>query len=217
MKSMGQDSRKVRQVYDSLAAEYAAAFEGEHDKKPMDRELLARFATELGGRGPVWDLGCGPGQTAAFLKGLGMEISGLDISENLLARARALHPDIRFRQGDLLNLPFEDSSLAGIVSFYAIVHFGPEQVRAAFREMHRTLAPGGLLLFAFHAGDETLRIREFLGKEVDIDFSLFPPGFIERCLEERGFENIEPIERPPYPEIEYQSRRAYVFAEKKNA
>jgi hypothetical protein len=42
----------------------------------------------------------------------------------------------------------------------------------------------------------------------------FRTDFICRCLEDSGFERIEVIDRDPYPGVDYQSRRAYVFARK---
>jgi len=72
---MEQNLKKIERVYDSLAKEYADTFSGDHEKKPKDREILVRFAREIGNRRPVWDLGCGPGQTARYLKDLGRTIS----------------------------------------------------------------------------------------------------------------------------------------------
>jgi hypothetical protein len=40
----------------------------------------------------------------------------------------------------------------------------------------------------------------------------FTADFIFRCLKDNGFETIEIIERKPYPGVEHESRRAYVFA-----
>jgi hypothetical protein len=40
----------------------------------------------------------------------------------------------------------------------------------------------------------------------------FTADFIFSCLRNSGFEKIEIIERDPYPGVEYESRRAYVFA-----
>jgi len=79
------------------------------------------------------------------------------------------------------------------------------------------LLPGGLFLFTCHIGEEILHIDEFLGVQCDIDFMFFPTDFISRCLKKSGFEEFEIIEREPYPEMEYPSRRAYVFSEKPGA
>lgn len=211
---MGQDLNRIRNAYNAVAGEYAAAFSDEHEKKPMDREVLERFAREIGSRRPVWDLGCGPGQTSRYLKDRGVDIAGLDLSEKLLAEARKNHPGIPFRQGDMLALDFGDGTVAGAVAFYSIVHFTREQTEKAFNEVYRVLMPGGLFLLAFHIGDETMHVNEFLGKKIDVDFMFFTTEFIANCLGGCGFEKIELTEREPYPGVEYQSRRAYGFAVK---
>jgi ubiquinone/menaquinone biosynthesis C-methylase UbiE len=209
---MEQDLNKIENAYDAVAKEYAMAFFGEHQKKPKDQEMLYRFSKQIGERQPVWDLGCGPGQTTQYLKDLGVRTSGLDLSGKILEQARINYPGIHFLKGDIFKLEFESDSIAGIVSFYAIVHFTEDQVAKAFREIFRVLQPGGIFLFTYHIGDKTIHIEEFLGRKIDVDLMFFTADFIFKCLKGVGFEKIEIIEREPYPDVEYQSRRAYVFA-----
>jgi hypothetical protein len=78
--------------------------------------------------------------------------------------------------------------------------------------MHRVLQPGGLLLLAFHAGDEALHLDELWGQPIAMDFFLFDPSVIRHDLESSGFVVEEIVERGPYPEVEYPSQRAYLFA-----
>ncbi len=211
---MEQDLNKVENLYDTVAKEYAETFSGEHEKKPKDQEILHRFSLEIRDRGPVWDFGCGPGQTTKYLKNLGIEISGLDLSEKILEQARTIYPEIHFQKGNILELEFENDSISGAVAFYAIIHFTEKQVEIACREVFRVLQPGGIFLFTYHIGEETIHIEEFLGKKIDIDFMFFTTDFIFSCLKKSGFEKIEIIEREPYPGVEYESRRAYVFTVK---
>ena len=209
---VGQDLNKIERLYDTVGKEYAKEFYLEHEKKPKDQEILYRFLQYIRSGSPVWDFGCGPGQTTKYLKDLGVEISGMDLSKKILEQARTNYPDIHFRKGNILGLEFEDDSIAGVVSFYAMVHFTAEQVDMAFREIFRVLQPGGIFLFTYHIGDETIHLNEFLGKQIDIDFMFFTTDFISGCLKKTGFEKTEVIEREPYRGVEYESRRAYVFA-----
>jgi trans-aconitate methyltransferase len=132
---MEQTSDYIRACYDAVAPHYAERFATELAHKPLDRELLTRFAAEVRGRGQVYDLGCGPGQTTAFLHGCGVSVRGLDISTGLLHEARQTHPGVEFEPGDILELPLADASLAGVTAFYAIVHLSSSGLQRALAEM----------------------------------------------------------------------------------
>src|SRR6266699_5666621 len=128
----------------------------------------------------------------------------------MIETARRLNPDISFREGDMMALDLEGRTLAGIAAFYAIVNIPKKSLPLVFREMDRVLQPGGLLLLAFHTGDEVLQEKELWGRPISMDFFLFRLSTIRRYIEVAGFEIQEIIEREPYaPEVEYQSRRAY--------
>lgn len=66
-----------------------------------------------------------------------------------------------------------------------------------------------------HIGGEVLRPEEMWGTKVQIQFHQFDCGMIERLLTGAGFRVEELVEREPYPPgVEFQSRRAYIFARK---
>jgi SAM-dependent methyltransferase len=206
-------TESVRETYDRLAGAYACRYVNELESKPMDRELLHRFAVDVQGRGAVCDMGCGMGHIARFLRDAGASVFGLDLSPRMIEQARRLNPDILFQVGDMMALALRDESLAGIVAFYAIVNIPPDFLPTVFQEMVRVLQPGGLLLLSFHIGDETLYPDELLGQRISMAFFFFQPIDIRRQLERVGFAIEEIVEREPYaPEVEYQSRRAYIFA-----
>jgi SAM-dependent methyltransferase len=208
------DFTSTRESYDRVANDYAKRFFNELQHKPVDRDLLTRFASEVGA-GEVCDIGCGPGHVARYLHDLGTNVFGLDLSPQMLQQARRLNPGISFREGNMLSLDLADGVLAGIVAFYAIVNIPQESIPLVFREMERVLRPGGLLFLAFHAGDEIVQVDELCGLSVSMTFFFFQPSWIRRGLENAGFAIEDVVERAPYaPEVEYQSRRAYLLARK---
>jgi len=208
-------TRSVQESYDRLAEEYTRHIADELRHKPLDRQLLDRFARETRGKGEVCDMGCGPGHVARYLSDAGASVFGLDLSPGMLEQARKLNPNIPFRQGNMLALDIRDATLAGIAAFYAIVNIPKESLPTVFREMARVLQPHGLLLLAFHLGDEVLHENELWGQQISMDFLLFPVQQIRQYLEAAGLRVEDVIEREPYaPEVEYQSRRAYIFVRK---
>jgi SAM-dependent methyltransferase len=204
----------IRESYDRLAEEYTRRIADELRHKPLERELLDRFAKQTKDRGDVCDMGCGPGHVARYLRDARASVFGLDLSPGMLQQARKLNPDIPFREGDMLSLNLADATLAGIAAFYAIVNIPRPSHPAVFREIHRVLQPEGLLLLAFHTGNQTLHEDELWGHKISLDFLLLPPSEIRLDLEAAGFTIEELIEREPYPDVEYPSRRAYIFARK---
>jgi len=210
-----QQTGEVQAAYDLIADEYANHIYDELRHKPLDRELLDRFAERVKGKGLVCDLGCGPGQIARYLHDHGITACGLDLSPGMLEQARRLNPGIEFLQGNMLALPVEDEAWAGVAAFYAIVNFPPADLLPAFSEMNRALRPGGWLLIAFHIGDEIEHVDDQWGRTVSLDFYFFRTQQVRANLRAAGFEVDEIVERGPYaPEVEYQSHRAYIFARK---
>ncbi|MEU4723827.1 class I SAM-dependent methyltransferase [Nonomuraea dietziae] len=115
--------RDTRASYDAVAADYAALFHDELASKPLDRAMLAAFAelVKAAGGGPVADVGSGPGRVTAHLDGLGLTASGVDLSPEMVAVARAAHPGLRFEEGSMLVLDLDDGSLGGTPQGYLLV------------------------------------------------------------------------------------------------
>jgi SAM-dependent methyltransferase len=208
------DHTDVEGAYDRVADEYVRRIFHELDQKPFDRQVLDRFADRARGRGPIYELGCGPGHVARYLHARGVDVIGLDLSGAMVKRARELSPGIEFRRGDLRALDVADGRLAGIVAFYSIIHIAPASLAAVFTEFHRALAPGAPLLLAFHVGDEAIHLDEWWGSPVALDIFFFDPGHVTMALEATGLLVVEALQRAPYPGVEHQSRRAYILAER---
>lgn len=202
-------------TYDRVAAEYAARIAGELAGKPLDRALLACFAEQIAGLGAVADIGCGPGHVASYLHMLGAPVIGVDLSPEMVMIARTLSPEIQFQQGSMLALDTPDASWGGVVALYSIIHLPPDARLQVFAEFFRVLRPGGMLLLAFHIGDEQRHLDEWWGQAVSLDVWFLQPSVIESLLRDAGFSIEMSLVRQPYaPDVEHQSQRAYILARK---
>ncbi len=107
-------------------------------------------AARLMDHGEAVDLGCGAGQLVMemALKKPGIHVTGIDLSEQLLADARhsaqqlGLEERVDFRLGNVEAIPFPDQSIDLVIST-ASLHHWTEPVRV-LNEIDRVLKPGGV-------------------------------------------------------------------------
>jgi SAM-dependent methyltransferase len=208
-------SVELQSGYDTVAEDYAREFRDEMSKKPFDRKMLEWLIEKVNGLGTICDLGCGVGQVAGYLHSRGASVCGIDLSTEMIKQAQRLNPDIAFQQGNMLALSgVAEDSFGGIAAFYSIIHIPRLSLGDALREMKRVLCPGGRLLLTFHIGQKDVHLDEWWNKPVSLDFYFFETEAMKGHLTQAGFELEEVIERDPYPDVEVQTRRAYVFARK---
>jgi ubiquinone/menaquinone biosynthesis C-methylase UbiE len=210
--------QNARAAYDQVAAEYAEHFRDEMEKKPFDRMMLRWLIEKVGDLGVICDMGCGSGEIAAFLHRHGAAVCGVDISEQMVEQARLHHPAIPFTQGDMLTLDaVPDAAYGGIAAFYSIVNIPPVLLGQVLAELHRTLCVNGVLLLTFHIGNEIRRLEQWWDKPVNLDFFFYEIEPVKTALQTAGFALTEVITREPYPDVEVETHRAYLFARRPEA
>jgi ubiquinone/menaquinone biosynthesis C-methylase UbiE len=112
-------------------------------RHPVWENHCARMARELP-EGARWvlDLGCGPGNSTAHLRGaVGAGVVGADSARAMLSRARRRVPGLPLLCADGTHLPVRGGALDGI-TLHSVLYLLPDR-RAALGEMVRTLRPGG--------------------------------------------------------------------------
>ncbi|MFI8825472.1 class I SAM-dependent DNA methyltransferase [Streptomyces sp. NPDC053431] len=191
----------TRRSYDTVAVSYQRLLSDQLAAEPLDRAMLAAFAEQAGAGegGPVADLGCGTGRVAGHLRGLGLDVFGIDLSPGMVAVARESYPEVRFEVGSMTALDLPDGSLGGALSWYSTVHMPPEELTVAFTECHRVLAPGRPLLVVFKVGDARVRLEQAYGHEVDLDVYRYPTERVASLLAEAGFVVTARLVREPGP------------------
>jgi cyclopropane fatty-acyl-phospholipid synthase-like methyltransferase len=201
--------RIVQDGYDRIGGRYRDWNSGSDEVRNwfMD-EILQRLPADA----DVLELGCGWGAAAAIL-GDGRRYTGVDLSSEQLAIARARLPEAVFQHGDLTRIEFLDGSFDAVVAFYVFNHVPRAEQAPAFERIFGWLRPGGRLMLSLGASDTEDEVEEdWLG--VPMFFAGFEPDVNERSLLDAGFELELSEERTQLEEGEGQATFHWVIARK---
>jgi SAM-dependent methyltransferase len=94
--------------------------------------------------GRALDAACGTGRHARHLLELGHDVVGIDLTPEMLDRARGAVRDAVFLEADLVDIPAENDQFDLIVCGLALAHV--VDLDGAIRELARVLRPGGHLI-----------------------------------------------------------------------
>ena len=200
----------TRSSYDRLAVDYADHFRDALAELPVERAMLALFASLADG--PVLEVGCGTGHATAHLHALGVRITGVDLSPGMLDVARRTCPGMDFEVASMLALPHADAAFAGVMAWYSTIHVPDELLPAALSELARVLRPGGHLMLDFQVGDEPLHMTHALGHDIELTFHRRRPERMAALLAGAGV----PVEVTTVRERREGERtgQAFLFARK---
>jgi 2-polyprenyl-3-methyl-5-hydroxy-6-metoxy-1,4-benzoquinol methylase len=139
----GDERDLVRRGYDALSYHYRSDDAGDGRYAPW----LAALRARLPAGGSVLDLGCGCGvPVGRSLAAAGYQVTGVDISEVQIERARHLVPDGTFIRADATEVSFPAASFDAVISLYALVHMPLDAQPGLLRRAAGWLCPGGWLL-----------------------------------------------------------------------
>ncbi len=123
------DEATVR-IYEEQADRWVAR------REPTSLDEAREFASTVAGRGPIADLGCGPGWYAAVLPA---PTIALDAARSMLDHTATSAPDALRVQGDLEALPLRRGALAGAWTRNSYVHVARAAMPMALGDLHRAL------------------------------------------------------------------------------
>jgi SAM-dependent methyltransferase len=118
--------------------------------RPVERTILQRQSSALARR--VLELGCGGGRLTGHLIEIAESVYGIDISPRMIEHCRRNYPGATFGVADLRNLiTFDDASFDAIVATCNVLDVLDDfERRGVLDQIHRVLAPGGLLIMSSH-------------------------------------------------------------------
>jgi SAM-dependent methyltransferase len=122
----------------------------------LEVEAVSRLMTQYGSRAirTVLDLGCGTGRHAVLLAARGLDVTGVDQSEPMLARARERAAEqetsgnVEFMQGDVRDFELGRTCDAALMMFNVLGYmWSNDDLLAALRGIRRHLRDDGLFAF----------------------------------------------------------------------
>lgn len=137
-----------REGWSRRAADYDSVF------APISMQVQEEVLIALGnltGRRHL-DVACGTGHLVAEAMTRGAVSTGVDFAQPMIDIARRNYPEARFLTADAVNLPFEDTSFHAATCTFGLSHM--TDPRAAIKEVHRVLQPGGTFAFTLWCGPD---------------------------------------------------------------
>lgn len=174
----------VRAGYDRCAKDYEQA------RLTQDHPELDLLIERLPPQATVLDIGCGSGLPVARALARQAQVTGVDLSAEMVHRARENVPAGRFIQADIMALDFPVSSFEAVVAFYSIFHLPREEHPLLLRRIHAWLKPSGYLLATVTRHNEAAYLEDnFFG--VTMYFSNFSLEKYDQLLTEIGFRILD--------------------------
>ncbi len=186
----GDPKRIVRDGWNHVSTIYrppGSAADAFHHTSADYRDWLAPFFRMLAPGTEVLDLGCGCGVPEAEMLSARFRLTGVDISDVQIERARRLLPAVRFVRADMTQLAFPAQAFGGIVCLYSLIHVPLTEQPGLLSEVHRWLRPGGLFLVTTGATAWTGVEEGWLGSNAKMYWSHADIPTYETWFRERGF------------------------------
>ena len=101
----------------------------------------------------VLDLGCGSGWLSIFISKYGFDVTGIDAAKPAVELGKTWSGEdnikVNFLIGDILDLPFKESSFDAVVCNSVLEHFRFDQAKIIFEKVHKVLAEKGFFFGCF--------------------------------------------------------------------
>lgn len=155
---MNKESVSPRAYYDFISDTYDAIFL-DPISRAEDAVVKAMLKERLKPGVRVLDCGCGTGLGRTLTSAITQDYVGVDLSEEMIKRARQKHAHGVFHVGDMARMDFlEDESFDCVMALHGAFSHVPDDRRAA-AEMMRVLRPGGVLLVMVYSRYSLTRLR----------------------------------------------------------
>ncbi len=177
-----KNSKDTLQVYDKYAKVYA-----EYTFPKLMQFQLNQFISMLPKQAKVLDVGCGSGRDAHYFHDYGLDVTAVDVSENMLKEAKSRVPDVVFKKMDMRKLTFPKESFDGIWIMATLSDVKKDEALTVLKEAARILKENGVLYVAVKEGKDEIIVNKPEYGNLPRFYALYQQPELENLLQQAGF------------------------------
>lgn len=190
MNYTNKEKRKIVQNdYNAIADIYAKRY----SKIDYCKSYIDKFVASLSGK-DVLDVGCGAGQITDYLTQKGLNVTGLDFSQELLKIAKQNSPNSKFILADICDYE-QETKVDGIITKDTLFHLPNEDLIHVLQKFKRLLKPNGNICIIMDTPKEigeNIFVEELDNKQ-QVYYNYLSAEKLKNMLEKTGF-NVKKIQ-----------------------
>ncbi|HYE23223.1 MAG TPA: class I SAM-dependent methyltransferase [Candidatus Paceibacterota bacterium] len=177
----------IRETYNRIAEDWHK----DHTNDDWWTEETERFLNLLPTGGTVLDVGCGSGTKSKYMAGRGFQVTGIDISDGLLAIAKRELPEGDFRELSMTDLSSLSASYDGTFAQASLLHIPKKEAGDVVRQIASVTKPGGYTYIAVKElrpgnKDEEIKREDDYGYTYERFFSYYTSEELAAHFEQSG-------------------------------
>lgn len=193
---MRKEYQLNKDTYNKVAQSYAVnAFQ-----KQWMRDYVNKFSKMIKPYGTLLDLGCGPGNDVFLFTELGFDVTGVDLSEEMVSEARRRVPSATFQVSSMVEIEFPHSSFDAVWSVGSLHHIDYVDFGVTLNNAYKWLKQDGKAFISTKSGKgegiET-QIQIGVGSKSDKYWVYWQGEKLIEILEKIGYKIIEVTETEP--------------------
>lgn len=181
------DYREVTRLsYDKTAVDYQG------NSLKLKPEVKAKaFLSYVPTGSKILDLGCGPGKDAQFFIDSGYQVTGVDISPQMISLARRLVPKGEFIVSDIESLSLNAQSFDAVWASASLLHVSKQAMPSVLKQLHEALRSGGIFYVSMKKGDGEELTPDERYEGFEKFWNYVQENELADLLIEQGFEILE--------------------------
>lgn len=183
-----ENTRIVKETYNAIAEFFAPMLEVQNSSK-VEVAFMDSFLSHLSPNSTVIDLGCGVGKHGRYCASRGHRVTGYDISEEMIKRAKKYNDQYKMEflcVADMCDIK-TDKMFDGIVAMYSLIHLTTEQLILSFNNLAKNLKPNAKLVLSVLVGDGERFVPEGLKPDMQQFFKYYQKDELVNLIADLGF------------------------------